>query len=59
MTTWKRITIVLVLFTAALGCYILGVTSGAISLLVLGAVLEICFWCGLLQNSKQRLRSGN
>ena len=54
MAAWKRALLLLILIAAALGCYTLGVTSGAISLLVLGAGLELCFWCGLLQSEKLR-----
>ncbi|WP_190273612.1 hypothetical protein [Shewanella halifaxensis] len=53
MTLWMRVTILVGLISAAIACYLAGMAKGATGLLVLGVLLELAFWVGLIkQNSR-------
>lgn len=45
------------ILTAAIGCYFIGSVKAMGFFIVLGALLEIAFWVGLLKTKKRKINS--
>jgi len=50
----KRVTITIVCFFAAIGCYVFGIPAGGIVFFILGLGFEALFWFGIFGNKSKK-----
>ncbi len=54
MKPFYRWSILILLITAAIGCYAIGFIAGAGLFIVIGLVFEFLFWAGIFSATKKR-----
>ncbi|CAI8218334.1 MAG: Uncharacterised protein [Glaciecola sp. HTCC2999] len=53
MNTLTKTIMLVSLILFACVCYFIGTIKGAIAFIVLGVLLEICFWVGIFKTTKK------
>ncbi|WP_185817690.1 hypothetical protein [Shewanella atlantica] len=49
MNIWLRLGVLVLLFLAAVACYMASFSGGAMLFMLLGVLFELAFWVGLLK----------